>query len=416
MLDFELMAQQSENILSVWQLTKGIKSLLETNFEDIALYGEISNFKRHSSGHLYFTLKDDSAQMAAVMFRGNTLNMFFSPRDGMEVIVRGSITVYEPRGNYQILVKEMNPRGEGALRVAFEKLKQQLFEEGLFDEARKKPVPGYPETIAIITSPTGAAIHDMLSIIRRKNPAIRVLLVPVQVQGADAGRQIADAIGLCNEYGGIDAIIVGRGGGSLEDLWAFNEEIVARAIASSAIPIVSAVGHEVDVTISDYVADARAATPSVAAELLVPDRAAMLETLRQISVKLNNVVHLMLEESREHVKTAAQQRVFLRMENRLRSLTQTTDEQAERLADACNLYFERTRHRLTLLGTQLEAHNADRILKKGFSILRSHRGVVSSVYELHPLDRIQAELRDGSVSIDVITIHEHHGEKRETNV
>ncbi|MBN1447205.1 MAG: exodeoxyribonuclease VII large subunit, partial [Bacteroidetes bacterium] len=273
------MTETSDSILTISQVTRQIKDLLEGQLGTVMVTGEISNFHRHSSGHWYFTLKDTGAQLSAVMFRGNAMGTFFRPDNGMEVVCRGRITVYEPRGNYQIVVTDMQPKGEGALQVAFENLKRKLFAEGLFDEARKRPLPRYPSVVALVTSPTGAAVRDMISVMRRRNPSVQLLMIPVQVQGAGAAEQIAESLDMCNEYGEIDVIVTGRGGGSIEDLWAFNEEVVARAIARSGIPVVSAVGHEVDVTIADYVADLRAATPSVAGELVVPSRTEMIRNL-----------------------------------------------------------------------------------------------------------------------------------------
>ncbi|MBI4546997.1 MAG: exodeoxyribonuclease VII large subunit, partial [Ignavibacteriae bacterium] len=239
-------------ILTVSELTRRIKSVLETGFLDVSVQGEISNCKLHSSGHLYFTLKDESSQLQAVMWRGRVMNLFFTPQDGMKVIARGNITVYEVRGIYQIDVLQLQPLGTGELQLAFERLKQKLAAEGLFAPEHKKPLPGYPARIGIVTSPTGAAIQDILSIISRRNPAVEVILYPVRVQGSGAAEEIATAIRDFDRYGEIDVMIVGRGGGSLEDLWAFNEEIVARAIYDSKIPIISAVGHEIDFTIADF--------------------------------------------------------------------------------------------------------------------------------------------------------------------
>ncbi len=316
------MSDRTEStVLTISQLTRLIKGTLEDSFGAITVIGEISNFTRHSSGHWYFTLKDSGAQLSAVMFRGNAMSTFFRPQNGMEVVCRGRITVYEPRGNYQIVVSDMQPRGEGALQVAFEKLKRKLHEAGLFDEARKRALPPYPDVIALVTSPTGAAIRDMISVLHRRNPAVQLLIVPVQVQGAGAAEQIAGGIDLCNEHGGADLIITGRGGGSIEDLWAFNEEVVARAIARSEIPVVSAVGHEVDVTISDYVADLRAATPSVAAELVVRTREEMLGQLNSIVHGAWKFVDLKMRDRKRLLKATVADRAFSRLAGRLRSST-----------------------------------------------------------------------------------------------
>ena len=271
-------------IFSISELTKQIRSLLETSYAEVWVAGEISNFKAHTNGHFYFTLKDDKAQINAVMFRGSNSRLAFRPEDGMKVVCHGRLTVYEARGQYQIVVDHIEPKGIGALQMAFEQLKKKLGKEGLFEAARKRPLPFLPKKIGVVTSPTGAAIRDILNILRRRHPGVAVLLVPVKVQGDGAKEEIAEAIGLLNAREDIDVMIVGRGGGSIEDLWAFNEEIVARAIFSSKIPVISAVGHEIDFTIADFTADVRAPTPSAAAELVVPrkqDLEASLQNMRE---------------------------------------------------------------------------------------------------------------------------------------
>ena len=248
-------------------------------FHDISVEGEISNFKIHTSGHCYFTLKDEQAQLAAVMWRARVAGLYFTPETGMKVIANGNVTVYPVRGVYQLDVVSLQPAGVGELQAAFERLKGKLFEEGLFDADRKLPLPPYPGRIGVVTSESGAALQDILNVFRRRAPYVQLILSPVKVQGSGAAAEIAGAIGMFNDYGGVDLLIVGRGGGSVEDLWAFNEEIVARAISASKIPLISAVGHEVDFTIADFVADLRAPTPSAAAELAVRSRGEMIENL-----------------------------------------------------------------------------------------------------------------------------------------
>ena len=392
-----MMQQPDDTLYTVSQLTGSIKSLLEQQFGFITLVGEISNFKRHSSGHLYFTLKDVNSQISAVMFRGNAMSMFFQPADGMEVVVRGNITVYEPRGNYQIIVKEMHPKGEGALRVAFEKLKEKLFEEGLFDSERKKELPLYPKRIAIITSPTGAAIRDMLSVLQERNPSIEVILVPVQVQGREAAPQIAEAIAACNAMKGIDLIITGRGGGSLEDLWAFNEEIVARAIAESVIPVVSAVGHEVDFTISDFAADVRAATPSVAANLVVPHKNELLAGLRDISSTMEKVVSSILEKHWQDVGSYSGAKFFQDPGRLLEPRLQLLDDTHERLNSALRQQMKESHHTIELLASKLAAHDSKKILQKGYAILEKDGTILDSIASVNSEDRLTARLQDGAV-------------------
>ncbi len=272
----------SRSILTVSQLTAEIKTLLERNFDHVWVEGEISNFRLPGSGHLYFTLKDEKAQIRGVMFRLQNRLLKFEPKDGLQVIGYGRITVYEPRGDYQIILDYLEPKGLGALQLAFEQLKEKLAAEGLFDPARKKPIPHLPQKIGIVTSATGAAIRDILRIIDRRFANIHVVLFPVRVQGPGAAQEIAQAIEALNELPEVDVMIVGRGGGSLEDLWAFNEETVARAIFSSRIPVISAVGHEVDFTIADFVADLRASTPSAAAELVVRNKVELVQNLKNL--------------------------------------------------------------------------------------------------------------------------------------
>jgi exodeoxyribonuclease VII large subunit len=269
-------------VMTVSELNKHIRDILEGTFPIVWLKGEISNFKAHTSGHFYFSLKDSKAQINAVMFRGFNSQLRFRPEDGMEVLIRGKITVYEPRGNYQIFCEVMEPVGAGALQKAFEQLKAKLQKEGLFDEARKRPIPALPKHIAIVTSPTGAAIRDMLNVLRRRFKGANITVIPCKVQGDQAPGEIIQAIQLANRLSDVDVMIVGRGGGSIEDLWAFNDEGVARAIASARVPVISAVGHEIDFTIADFVADLRAPTPSAAAELVVKNAADLMERVANL--------------------------------------------------------------------------------------------------------------------------------------
>ena len=279
--DFEdYLEPQTPECLTVFEATRRIKFLLETELLPMQVEGEISNFLHHNSGHMYFSIKDAKAQMPCVMWSGRNSTLPFKPADGMKVRVDGRITVYERRGAYQLDVMTMQPAGIGPLQEAFERLKARLAAEGLFEESRKKRIPVYPARIGIVTSETGAAVRDIISVIRRRWPVAELILRPALVQGATASADIAAAIEELNSFGSIEVMIVGRGGGSLEDLWAFNEEIVARAIAASAVPVISAVGHQIDFTIADFVADLRAPTPSVAGELVVPD---MLEFGEQIA-------------------------------------------------------------------------------------------------------------------------------------
>jgi exodeoxyribonuclease VII large subunit len=288
-------------ILTVSELTQEIKEILETRFPDIWVEGEISNLRIPPSGHIYLTLKDDFSQIRAVFFKMKARTLRFVLEDGLHVICHGRVSLYEKRGEYQLILEEVEPKGIGALQLAFLQLKDRLEKEGLFDLARKKPIPMVPQTIGIVTSPTGAVISDMLHIIHRRFENVHILLNPVRVQGEGASLEIAKAIEDLNKWMNVDVIIVGRGGGSLEDLWPFNEEIVARAIYHSKIPIISAVGHETDYTISDFVADLRAPTPSAAAELVVRDKREIKNTLHYLEERLENQILQTLQENRTNL-------------------------------------------------------------------------------------------------------------------
>lgn len=288
-------------ILTVSELTREIKDILETQFADILVEGEISNLRVPPSGHIYFTLKDDLSQIRGVFFKNQARALRFSPEDGLHVICRGRVSLYEKRGEYQLILEEMEPKGIGALQLAFLQLKERLEREGLFDPARKKAIPMVPQKIGIVTSPTGAVIRDMLQIIARRFENVHLVVYPVRVQGEGAADEIAEGIEYFNEQREVDVIIVARGGGSLEDLWAFNEEEVARAIFYSEIPIISAVGHETDYTISDFVADVRAPTPSAAAELVVKDKRDIRKTLSFLEERLENEILQVLQELRTHL-------------------------------------------------------------------------------------------------------------------
>ena len=318
-----------KRVLTVSELTGLIRTSIESEFCDLWLEGEVSNLRMPGSGHVYCTLKDESSQIRAVLFRSNALRMRFTLQEGMCVIVRGRLTVYEPRGEYQIVLESVEPKGIGALQLAFEQLKERLAAEGLFDEERKKPLPAFPRTIGVVTSPSGAAIRDIFSVLRRRWPTLHIIFVPVPVQGEGAAQQIADALALLNEQGAAEVIIVGRGGGSLEDLWSFNEEVVVRAIANSHIPVVSAVGHEIDVTLADFAADHRAATPSAAAEAIVPVLADVVERLREVRIRATQAMarHCVFEQRRldSHIIGLAQIRF------RIQDESQRTDEATGRL-------------------------------------------------------------------------------------
>jgi len=319
----------SKQVLTVSALTGLIRTSIESGFCDVWLEGEISNLRMPGSGHVYCTLKDESSQIRAVLFRSNALRVRFTLREGMCVVVRGRLTVYEPRGEYQIVLEAVEPKGIGALQLAFEQLKERLAAEGLFDTGRKKPLPTFPQTIGVVTSPTGAAIRDIFSVLRRRWPTLHIIFVPVPVQGVGAAQQIADALALLNEQGAAEVIIVGRGGGSLEDLWSFNEEVVVRAIADSRIPVVSAVGHEIDMTLTDFAADHRAATPSAAAETVVPVLAEVVERVREVTVRAGQAMarHCLFEQRRLNSNITGLAHIRYRIQDE----SQRTDEAIDRM-------------------------------------------------------------------------------------
>jgi exodeoxyribonuclease VII large subunit len=337
--------QPQRNIYSVSGLTQEIRNLLESSFRDLWVTGEVSNFRAAASGHLYFTLKDASAQLRAVCFRGQARYLRFKPQDGISVIARGNLAVYAERGEYQLLVQHLEPAGLGALQLAFERLKQKLSAEGLFDLDRKKPLPVLPRTIGVITSPTGAVIRDILRVLRRRFRNMNVLIYPVRVQGEGAAEEIAAGLAYFNCGAAVDVLIVARGGGSLEDLWAFNEEVVARAIAASKIPVVSAVGHETDFTIADFVADLRAPTPSAAAELVVHRKQDFEIELEHRERRMHHALRLKLSEGRRRFTELAMHRVFQTLAVRVAEKTQSVDGLAGRLDSAMRRLLTRDRER-----------------------------------------------------------------------
>lgn len=368
------MSISSRPILTVSQLTAEIKTLLERNFEHLWVEGEVSNLRLPGSGHLYFTLKDESAQIRAVMFRMQNRLLKFQPEDGLQVVGYGRLTVYEPRGEYQIVLDYLEPKGLGALQLAFEQLKEKLSREGLFDPARKKPLPPLPQKIGIVTSPTGAAIRDILQIIDRRFANVHILLYPVRVQGAGAAQEIARAIDELGQWPGLDVMIVGRGGGSLEDLWAFNEEPVARAIHRSPVPVVSAVGHEIDFTIADFVADLRAPTPSAAAELVVRNKVELVQTLESLVRRLSQTVRMNLESRKE----------------RLSSLVYRLTDPRKRVSDQ-RLHLDDLSSRLATSIQQSLGRRIDRFRMKVESLTLLHPGKRVTDYS-HRLSQIHRRL------------------------
>ena len=350
------------DIYSVSRLNQEARLLLEQGFPRIWLEGELSNVSRPSSGHLYFTLKDARAQIRAAMFRSRNQAIRFRPEEGLQVLVRGRISLYEPRGDYQLIVDQMEEAGDGALRRAFEELKRKLDAEGLFDAARKQPLPTLPSRIGVITSPSGAAVRDVISVLRRRFPAIPVLIYPVAVQGKEAGSEIANAIRLASRRAECDVLILTRGGGSLEDLWPFNEEVVARAIHDCRVPLVSAVGHEIDFTIADFVADRRAATPSAAAELVVPDQLEWLARLTQLSARLENRLRQLLSDDQRRMAWLEQRLQQLHPGQYLRQQAQRLDELEQRARLLIEIKFNRLQYSIKELNEELQRHSPTQLL------------------------------------------------------
>ena len=346
-------------------MTGLLRTSIEEQFSDVWLEGELSNLRAPGSGHVYCTLKDKTSQIRAVLFRSSAVRLRFALQEGLHVIVRGRLTVYEPRGEYQIVLDTVEPKGIGALQLAFEQLKERLAAEGLFDQDRKKSIPAFPRTVGVVTSLTGAAIRDILAVLRRRWPTLHILIAPVQVHGESAGRQIAEALAALNDLGFVDVIIVGRGGGSLEDLWSFNEEIVVRAIAASHAPVVSAVGHEIDVTLADFVADLRVPTPSAAAEAVVPVLDEIVERLRELTVRTRQVMLRHCAFERQRLDAAIRGVTDVRF--RLQEAAQRIDDMVDRLRERVQQLLAAGRERVHEAQHDLSVLNPILAIKQGLA-------------------------------------------------
>jgi exodeoxyribonuclease VII large subunit len=390
---------QGIKILSVSELTRDIKGLLEESLPTVWVSGEISNLARPSSGHMYLTLKDADAQLRGVVWRSSALRLRFDPYDGLDVIARGHISVYMPRGEYQLVIEELHPKGMGAMELALRQLKEKLLRLGYFSPERKKPLPRYPRRVALVTSPSGAAVRDMLEIFGRRWPALELWVVPVRVQGDDAALEIAAALRLLNQLGQIDVIIVGRGGGSTEDLWAFNDEAVAQAIFHSTVPVISAVGHEIDVTIADMVADCRALTPSEAAELATPHREELLDWLDGLQTKLRNLLVQRLEVARGRLGDLVERPAFRLPLERVRQTERRLDEQADRLERSARQLIFRGRERLAAQAARLESLSPLNVLARGYSLTRRAADlvVVRNPEQVRPGDRLVTFVQHGRI-------------------
>lgn len=388
-------------IATVSQINGYIKKILDKNIilNNVWVKGELSNFKLHYSGHIYATLKDEGGVLKAVMFRSAAASLTFTPQDGMKVMARGRVGVYENGGVYQLYIEEMIPDGVGELYIAYEKLKAKLQSEGLFDERHKKPIPKYPSKIGVVTAPTGAAVRDIINVITRRYPMAEIILYPAQVQGAGAAESVAAGIKYFNDTNGADTIIAGRGGGSIEDLWAFNEEIVARAIFGSGIPVISAVGHETDFTIADFTADLRAPTPSAAAEIAVPSALDLMSTLnmqrsRIYQAEVSRIKHLRLRINALKLKTP---------QEIINDNSQRLDNLLRRMESSFSLTIVRSRKRLGELAGKLDALSPLNTLSRGYSIpVKSDGTVIRSKDELSSGDEFTLKLRDGDADCRVI--------------
>ncbi|QXC56921.1 exodeoxyribonuclease VII large subunit [Vibrio mimicus] len=433
----------NRNIYTVSRLNSEVRLLLENEMGIVWLVGEISNFSAPVSGHWYLTLKDSQAQVKCAMFKGNNRLVNFKPQNGQQVLVKARLSLYEPRGDYQIILESMQPEGDGRLQQQFEQLKMQLAAEGLFAQTRKKPLPENPRCVGIITSRTGAALHDILHVLKRRDPNLPVVIYPTLVQGEDAAIQIAQAIGRANSRAECDVLIVGRGGGSLEDLWCFNHEIVARTIAASEIPVISAVGHEIDVTIADFVADVRAPTPSAAAELVSRDNRHKQQALHQWQAKLVGAIrhYLALQHTqfarlqhkidKQHPQTRLERQqqqldeLSLRLEQKMQHRLATQQQRWERLSHKIELHSPihlirqqrfnliqqeqrinqsiqhhliQSRHRLALLSEKLDAVSPLATLARGYSVTRTVQGeLVRQSTQVKPGDTLVTQLMDGEI-------------------
>lgn len=390
-------------VFSVSELSLTIKQMLEGVFADIFVEGEVSNLRKAASGHLYFDLKDKDALLSAVLFKGYGWKYAGELHDGVQVQVLGDVSCYPKQGKYQIIVKAVQAQSKGKLFLEFEKLKAKLQEEGLFDETNKQPIPAFPQRIGVVTSPTGAAVRDILSVLKRRNPNLEIILAPVLVQGEEAKDQIAAAIADLNKLTpAIDVMLVGRGGGSIEDLWAFNEEKVARAIFKSKVPVISCVGHETDFTIADFVADLRAPTPSAAAELVAENVQGTKTYVFQLQRRMLQSLTLFYERAKSRVDRALNARVFKHPEVLLREKQQRVDDGALRLQNAMEARINFFTNKLTLLTHKLKALSPANVLGRGYSITRKADGqIVSRVAQVEENETIYIQVNDGTIRTEV---------------
>jgi len=389
--------QAERKVYTVTEVNRSIRMMLEQAFPQIWIEGEVSNLRR--PGHIYFSLKDEHSALKAAFFKGNHKNVKFKLEDGMKVMAFGRISAYEPRGDYQIIVERMEPKGLGALQLAFEQLKKKLSEEGLFDEAHKVPIPYLPSSIGVVTSPTGAVIRDILHVTKRRFSGVNIILNPAKVQGAGAAEEIAEAIDDFDKFGKVDLLIVGRGGGSLEDLWAFNEEVVARAIYRCRIPVISAVGHEIDFTIADFVADRRAPTPSAAAEIAVPSQQELTRRVATLFAHVTRSMRQRIEFLKHHLSTLARSYVLREPLNVIRQYQQKVDDLAINLKRSFSHAVSMNQERIKTVSGKLEALSPLAVLGRGYSMTTKEIDgkLVRDMTDVKIADIIKTRVRDGEI-------------------
>ena len=393
-------ASITERVLSVSQFTAQLKGAIETQFSSVWIAGEISNFSRPQSGHCYFTLKDDAAQLRAVIWRTAASKLKFDLHDGLEVVCRGALDVYPPRGSYQMVVSEIEPRGIGALELALRKLREKFAAEGLFDADRKRPLPTFPRRIGFVTSPTGAAIHDFLQVIKRRWSGVEVYIFPTRVQGTGAAEEIAAGIQLANKMQpALDVLVVGRGGGSLEDLWCFNEEPVVRAIAASRVPTVSAVGHEIDVTLADLVADVRALTPTEAAERVVPSSSDVSALVQLYSDRMRRSLFLQVANYRQRLDALASRPALARPMDAIHNQSRVVDELGARLHNTIRVNLREQQQKLVAVSGKLDSLSPLAVLGRGYSLTQHADSgkLLTTTKHLKSGQLIRTRLAEGSV-------------------
>ncbi len=392
--------KEEKQIFTVSELTQSIKFVLESAFDNISVEGEISNFKSHISGHWYFNLKDENAVINCTMWRGLNNYVFFTPQDGMKVVVTGRITVYPPRGNYQIDVRSMKPAGEGELQAAFERLKQKLKAEGLFDEQRKRKIPFFPNKIGIVTAIDGAAIRDIISVAKRRFPLVELVIAPTKVQGIGAAEDIVDSLNKLNKINDIDVIIVARGGGSIEDLWAFNEESVARAIYNSKIPVITGIGHEIDFTIADFVSDLRAPTPSVAMEVATPDQEEIKNAISYAVVHMENSVEQMIDDYRQRIGDVLDSYMFRYPFEKVRNFYQKIDNLFYRISQQIDRKLLLAEKETQKYFSIINSFDIEKTLKKGFALIKQDDKFVVRKQFYNPDKSVLIKFYDGEIKLE----------------